>query len=272
LQVTEVVSPTTLKLRFMHPQTYGFVAFIPGDSVAYLHSQSLQIFSYGIVKSAKLIGEREMLVEMQQPFSSDLKAGDALENITWTPSVTIQNSRFEGTITRGTLITTRRKVMIENNIYYRTGMHAILIADDASSWYESGPVMDVTIRNNQFIECGYNSFPDNYIINIDPQAHQLIPGYYVHKNIRIENNIFKVYDYPVLAAKSTNGLLFAGNTIEKSDFMKAGNKRPAMLLTACTGVKISDNQFEEGQPEIELHKMTKKDIQSDMDFEIKKEK
>ena len=272
LQVTEVVSPTTLKLRFMHPQTYGFVAFIPGDSVAYLHSKSLQIFSYGIIKSAKLISEREMQVEMRQPFPAELKTGDALENITWTPSVTIQNSRFEGTITRGTLITTRRKVLIENNVYYRTGMHAILIADDASGWYESGSVMDVTIRNNQFIECGYNSFPDNYIIKIDPQAHQLIPGYYVHKNIRIENNLFKVYDFPVLSAKSVNGLLFAGNTIEKSDFMKAGNKRPAILLFSCAGVKISDNKFEWQHPEVELYKMNKKDIQSDMDFKMEKEK
>jgi hypothetical protein len=271
LLVTEVVSPTTLKLRFMHSQTYGFAAFITGDSVAYLHSQSLQIFSYGVVKSAKLITEREMLVEMQQPFSGNLRSGDALENITWTPSVTIQNSRFEGTITRGTLITTRRKVVIENNVYYRTGMQAILIANDAFGWYESGPVTDVTIRNNQFIECGYNSFPGNYIISIDPQIHQSVPNYYVHKNIRIENNIFKVYDYPVLSANSTNGLLFAGNTIEKSDFMKAGNKRPAILLTACTGVKIFNNQFEGEQPEIELDKMTKKNIQSNINFEIKKE-
>jgi hypothetical protein len=198
--------------------------------------------------------------------------GDVLENITWTPSVTIQNSRFEGTVTRGTLITTRRKVLIENNVYYRTGMHAILIADDASGWYESGPVMDVTIRNNQFIECGYNSFPDNYIIKIDPQAHQLIPGYYVHKNIRIENNVFKAYDYPVLSAKSVNGLVFAGNTIEKSNFMKVGSKRPAILLFACTGVKISNNKFEWEHPEVALYKMNQKDIQSDMNFKIKKEK
>lgn len=272
LQVSEVVSPTTLKLRFMHPQTYGFAAFIPGDSVAYVHAQSLQAFGEGVVKSAKLISEKEMLLEMRQPLSKELNVGDVLENITWTPSVTIQNSRFEGTVTRGTLITTRRKVLIENNVYYRTGMHAILIADDASGWYESGPVMDVTVRNNQFIECGYNSFPDNYIIKIDPQAHELIPAYYVHKNIRIENNAFKVYDYPVLSAKSVNGLLFAGNTIEKSDFMKVGNKRPAIHLFACTGVKISNNKFEWNYPEIELFKMNKKDIQSDMDFKIKKEK
>ncbi|MFT4153649.1 right-handed parallel beta-helix repeat-containing protein [Parafilimonas sp.] len=263
LQVTEIISPTTLKLRFMHHQTYGFMAFDKNDSVAFVHAQSLQTFGAGIIKSAKLISEREMQVELQQPVTL-IKPGDVLENITWTPSLTIKNSRFETTISRGTLITTRRKVIIENNVYYRTGMHAILIADDASGWYESGPVMDVTIRNNQFIECGYNSFPNNYIINIQPEAHQLMPGYYVHKNITIENNLFKVYDYPVLFAKSTNGLVFSGNTITKSNFMKAGEKRAAISLTACAQVKIAHNKFEGWQPEIQLDGMKKKDIKADM--------
>ncbi|WP_316816682.1 right-handed parallel beta-helix repeat-containing protein [Pedobacter nyackensis] len=263
LRVTEVVSATTLKLRFMHHQSYGFDAFIPGDTVAYLHSNSLQIFAQGVIKSAKLISEREMLVEMQKPFSAELKPGDALENVTWTPSVTIKNSRFERTISRGTLITTRRKVLIENNVYYRTGMHAILIENDAEGWYESGPVNDVTIRNNQFIECGFNSAPNNYVININPQNHQLVPGYYVHKNIRIENNTFKVYDYPLLSARSTKGLSFINNKVEQSDFMPKGNARPAFNLIACTGVVIKGNKFDIEKPTIKLDKMDGKDFKSD---------
>ncbi len=262
LQVTEIISPTILKIRFMHHQTYGFIAFDKDDSVGFVHAQSLQTYGEGIIKSAKLISEREMVVELQQPVTNELKVGDVLENITWTPAVTIKNSRFEATLTRGTLVTTRRKVIIENNVYYRTGMHAILIADDATSWYESGPVMDVTIRNNRFIECGYNSYPNNYIINIQPEAHQLIPGYYVHKNITIENNFFTVYDYPVLYAKSTDGIVFANNTITKSNFMKPGKKRAAISLNACTDVKISGNKFEGWQPEVKLENMKKNDIQS----------
>jgi hypothetical protein len=265
LKVSEIVSPTILKLRFMHPQSYGFEAFITGDTVAYLHSAALQIFGQGVIKTAKLISEKEMLVEMKSPFSAQLKVGDALENVTWTPAVTIKNSRFEATISRGTLITTRRKVIIENNVYYRTGMHAILIANDASDWYESGPVTDVTIRNNQFIECGFNSFPDNYIIKIDPQNHQLVPKYYVHKNIRIENNIFKVYDYPLLSARSTNGVIFVNNKIEKSDFLPAGKYRPAFDFTACTQVKIAGNDFyKDAQPQIKTSLMAKSDIKSDI--------
>nr|WP_199081350.1 right-handed parallel beta-helix repeat-containing protein [Pedobacter sp. ASV19] len=262
LIVSEILSPTSLKIKFMHHQTYGFDAFAAGDTVAYLHPASLQIYANGIVKTAKLISEREMLVEMQKPFTSGLKIGDALENVTWTPSVTIKNSLFSGTISRGNLITTRRKVVIENNVYYRTGMHAILIENDASGWYESGPVNDVTIRNNQFIECGYNSAPNNYVININPQNHQLVPKYYVHKNILIENNTFKVYDYPILSARSTNGLTFINNKIEKSDFMPAGQKRAGFSLTACTGVKIKGNRFETEKPVIQLEKMDKSDIKT----------
>lgn len=262
LKVKEIVNTTTLRLRFMHHQTYGFLPFIPGDSVAYLHSKSLQIFAHGIIKSARMVSERDVLVELQQPVSPELRIDDALENITWTPSLHISNSSFEGTITRGTLVTTRRKVVIEDNVYYRTGMHAILIENDASGWYESGPVMDVTIRNNQFIECGHNSSPENYIIKINPEAHEWVKGYYVHRNIKIENNLFKVYDYPVLKAYSTKGIIFRNNTIERTSFMKPGKERPAINLKACTGVVIKGNVFKGFQPF--LHTEEVADLKTDI--------
>ena len=268
LKVSEIVSPNTLKLKFMHHQTYGFNVFIPGDTVAYVHSAELQIFAQGIVKTAKLISEREMLVELEKPFPAELKVGDALENVTWTPAVKITNCRFEGTISRGTLITTRREVLIENNVYYRTGMHAILIENDAMGWYESGPVADVTIRNNQFIECGFNSGADNYAIKINPENSEWVKNYYVHRNIRIENNTFRQYDYPVLSAKSTKGLSFIYNRIEKSDFMPAGKTHPAFNFLACTGVQIKGNQFGNEKPAIQLKDMIKGDIKSDIPFEI----
>ena len=34
-----------------------------------------------------------------------------------------------------------------------------------------------------------------------------------HRNITIEQNTFHAFDYPVLYAKSTEGLIFSGNTI-----------------------------------------------------------
>ncbi len=265
LKITEVVSPTSMKIRFMHGQTYGFEAFIAGDTVAYVHPSSLQIFEKGVVKSARLISEREMLVELAKPVPSQLAAGDVLENVTWTPALTIRNSRIEGTNTRGILITTRRKVLVENNVFYRTGMHAILIENDASGWFESGPVEDVTIRGNVFEECAYNSYPNNYVIHISPQNKEIIKGYWVHKNISIENNTFKVYDYPLLSAKSTNGLTFIGNKIIKTDFMKAGEKRPEIHLVSSTKARVRNNVFEPKQEAVvDAEKMGKRDINTDL--------
>ncbi len=266
LKVAEIISPTILRVRFMHPQTYGFEVFFVGDSVAYVHSSKLQIFGSNIVTSARLISEREMQVEFAKPISKDLIVGDCLENITWTPSVTVRNCRFERTNARGLLITTRRKVLIENNEFIKTGMHAILIANDASSWYESGPVQDVIIRNNIFENCGYISSPDNYVIAIAPENHELVSGYMVHRNIRIENNIFKVYDYPILTARSTENLIFKNNQIIRTDFMKPNkNVVPQFNLNACKNVEIKNNPVVGFDLiSIQFKNMTKKEISTDI--------
>ncbi|HKO80627.1 MAG TPA: right-handed parallel beta-helix repeat-containing protein [Chitinophagaceae bacterium] len=265
LKIMSIDANKKMTVRFMHHQTYGFEAFFARDSIAFINPQTLMPIAYAKLKNAKLISKREMELELEGNLSGNVKTGDCIENITWTPEVTIRNSRFERTNTRGMLLTTRRKVIIENNTFYRTGMHAILIANDASSWYESGAVQDVTIRNNIFEECGYNSSPGNYIINIAPENHELAPGKTVHKNIKIEKNIFKVYDYPLLSARSTEGLLFKNNTIIQTDFMNPGEKRPALYLTACKGVRIEKNDFKtKEKPIIKLVNMTNKEIKADI--------
>jgi hypothetical protein len=169
--------------------------------------------------------------------------GQCIENLTWTPEVTIRNCRFERTNTRGILMTTRRKVVIENNQFYKTGMHAILIADDAASWFESGPVQDVVIRNNVFEECGYNSTPGSYVIAIAPENHDLVNGFYVHRNILIENNTFKTSVAPLLSAKSVDGLVFRHNKIISSKTVEFTADKTTFKIEACKDVTLIDNAF-----------------------------
>jgi polygalacturonase len=186
---------------------------------------------------------REMEIAVQGPLDPLITVGTVIENLTWTPELTIRNSRFERTNTRGILVTTRKKVLIENNVFDRTGMHAILIADDASSWYESGPVTDVTIRNNIFEGCGYNSAPNGYVISIAPENHIKAEGFYVHRNIKIENNVFRVSEPAILGARSVQDLIFRNNKV-----LEVGNKTtptstPAINLDGCDRVKVSNNIF-----------------------------
>ncbi len=273
LQITAIDAAKKIIVRFMHHQTYGFEAFFTGDSISFINPQTLMPVGISKLKSAKLINLREMEIEVDGDLPANVKTGLCIENLTWTPEVTVRNSRFEKTNTRGLLITTRRKVLIENNTFYRTGMHAILIANDASNWYESGPVHDVTIRKNTFEECGYNQFPGNYVIAISPENHELVPGKYVHRNIRIEENIFKVYDDPILTAQSTENLIFTGNSIIHTNWMKQqAERRASFFLNACTKVLIRNNKVSGNfEPMVQTENMHKTDISADIKI-IKNEK
>jgi len=241
LRITGRPDDRHVKLQFMHHQTYGFAAFFSGDSIAFIDPETLQELGSARVKTAELISKKEMTVELDRPMPGTIRPGLCIENLTWTPSVEIRNSLFERTNTRGLLITTRRKVMIENNVFKRTGMHAILIADDAASWYESGPVRDVTIRNNTFESCGYNQAPGSYVIAIAPENHKKVPDYYVHRNIRITGNTFNVFDAPVLMAKSVDGVTVHSNTIKRAVGANSQQQQPAFELRDCKNVSIKNN-------------------------------
>jgi len=248
LKITERIANNKINIRFMHGQTYGLDVFFKGDTLDFVHAKSLQIYGTAQVKEVKKINDRDLQLTLTTNIPEGFQIGDVVENVTWTPSVIIRNNYFSGTNTRGVLLTTRKKAVIENNTFFRTGMHAILIANDASSWYESGLVRDVTIRGNRFVDCAYNQVPNNYIINIWPENHKMIPDYYVHKNITIENNTFETFDTPILRAKSTSGLIFRNNKIVQTDtFAPKKGGKPSFSFVQCKNVEIDLQKSDKGK-------------------------
>jgi hypothetical protein len=270
LKITGIDVAKKITVRFMHPQTYGFKAFFAGDSIAFVNPQTLIPQGTAKLKAATLLNRREMVLEVEGVLPDFVKAGLCLENLTWTPQVLIRNSRFERTNTRGVLVTTRRKVVIEDNLFYHTGMYPILIADDASSWFESGAVEDVVIRRNTFDGCGYNS--GSGAICIAPENHELVAGNTVHRNIRISKNTFKMRKEGVLEARSVDDLEFTNNKIICSNSGSKVNDKPSIRLTACTHVTIQNNRFDLSVlPIITTSKMTKADLETDLNGNLKEE-
>lgn len=249
-------------VRFMHPQTWGFNAFEPGDTVELIDHTTLLAKTTAVVRSSRLLNKREIELLLDHPIAEQVSENDCVGNMSKTPEVVIRNNRFEHTLTRGLLITTRRPVLIEGNIFYRTGMHAILIADDCNSWFESGPVKNVMIRNNKFLDCAYNSFPDNYVIAIKPETDIFKPGKYVHSGISIVDNYFQIFDSPILFAKDVKGLVFSGNTVtlKKESGFPVSNK-PALSLDHCGNVQVQDNSLGKDMPgNIAIQHMVKQDL------------
>ena len=236
LRIIDKISEKKLKVRFMHGQTYGFIPFYPGDSVEFINEKTLLPIAANIVSDVKELNSRDYEITFKDPVPQDVHNKNVIENVTWIPDVDISKTVVKHIPTRGILVTTSGKVVIRNNKFYKTEMSSILIADDANSWYESGYVKDVTIRNNKFIECG------RPVINIHPENSVVKKGKYVHKNIRISDNYFLVKKLPVLAAKSTSHITFTGNIIEGSEKDKVED---VLSLRSCKDVKTEGNKLKE---------------------------
>ncbi len=239
LRVTEFLSPNRLKVRFMHDQTFGFEAFFKGDDIELVDPLSLLAVEKAKVKEAKLVTPREMELTLSGPLSPEViqRKDLVVENVLWTPEVRITNNYFERIPTRGILITTRRKSLIEGNTFYGMQMSGILVADDGLSWYESGPVHDLTIRRNTFFNCG------EPIINIDPENREYKGA--VHKNITIEENYFymRKNSSSVIRAKAVDGLVIRHNLIYTSDTEK--NKESDFIQTRdCNEVSVEKNRIQ----------------------------
>lgn len=233
LKVMSYETNNRVKVRFMHNQSYGFEAFFPGDNIEFTDVHSLKYLFNTTVKKVERIDNYEIRLTLSNPVPEAIqKRETVIENITWTPEVVIRNNYFARTPTRGVLITTRRKVCIEDNTFFRTPMSAIAICNDARGWYESGPVRDVLIQNNHFIECG------NPVIAIAPEND--IPDGYVHKNIRIENNRFTLHHPLAVEARWTDGITVSGNYFYSE---KPVSPDACVKLENCINQEISRNRI-----------------------------
>ena len=83
------------------------------------------------------------------------------------------------------------------------------------------------------------------IISIDPEIPKPDESKPFHRNIRIENNTFHPFDYPVLYAKSTEGLYFNNNTIIRSTRFQPFHYRKYMFsFEYCKKVEMVNNSLQ----------------------------
>lgn len=185
-----------------------------------------------------------------EPLPEDMDGRWFTENKTWSAGLVLRNCRIlRRHRARGILFTTPKPVLIENN-YFSTAGTAILIEGDMDYWFESGANTDVLIRNNVFDNCltsgcktGDRWEWGDAVITITPSYRPEStdsPAY--HRNIRIEDNEFRVFDAPLVRAVSVDGLRFTGNRIIRTyDYMPYTWFRDSFTLDGCRNVLIRGN-------------------------------
>jgi hypothetical protein len=229
LRIVEKVGDSQLHVRFMHPQSRGFAVFAPGDVLAVVQHANMREYPGNprrkVTAIAPVPGDdagRDWLLTLDGPVPS-FATNDVVDNITWYPNFTARNNYVTMAAVHGFIVATRGKVLVEGNTFNRCAAPGILCGGDAEEWFESGPVLDMTIRNNKFIDCG---------VGIDPHTSSDNPNEPVHENIRIIGNFF---DGAGIYAKNARGLTVTGNrfTAETLPFTQK----------ACTETTVKDNDL-----------------------------
>lgn len=243
VRITEVVDSHTLKGIFVHHQAYGFDCWAEvGHEISFIENLSMAPYGTSKTRDFKLLSPTEFEITFDEAIPQGIKSGDALENLTNSPSLLCRNNYFGSCRARGVLVSTPRQVIIENNVFDSAGS-GILIAGDANYWYESGACTDVIIRNNHFNECVSSMYQFcEGIISICPEIPQPALDKPFHRNIRITDNTFTAFDYSVLYALSVDGLEFSNNRIIRSYMYEPYNKHHHMInLEYCQNVRIENN-------------------------------
>lgn len=245
LGVTEVVDGHTLKCRYMHGQAVGFEVLLPGEKIRFINGPTLEPGSTATVKTAVKKSSTELLVTVEEPLPAEVEAGDAVENADFYPSVVFRNNIVRNNRARGSLFTTPEKVLVEGNLFDHSSGAAILLAGDAQGWYESGACHEVVIRRNTFINNLTSRYQfTNAVISIYPEVKQLDKQKdYYHRNVLIEDNVFKTFDVPLLFAISTDNLKFINNTVIYNNDFRSWGQKP-FLFRRCANILIKNNQIQ----------------------------
>ncbi|MDR1456241.1 MAG: right-handed parallel beta-helix repeat-containing protein [Tannerella sp.] len=247
VRILERLDDYTLRCGFMHHQSVGMTWARMDEMTGFIDNETMQTVGVGIVDHYRRIDDETFEIAFRQAMPKSVAAGHALENLTWTCSVSITDSHFKSCRARGVLISTPGRVVIENNIFESSGS-AILIAGDANYWYETGAVKDVRIAKNvfrapcltsmyQFCEGVISIFPEI------PQKTAATPPF--HQNITITENEFHLFDAPILYALSVDGLEFSNNRLIRSyQFEPFHHRKHGLTFEACHHVTVKGNTVE----------------------------
>lgn len=253
LKIMERMDDHTLRARYMHDQAWGFDWGYAGDTVTFIRSQTMEYLD-GVNRIAEItpldgkdgIGMREFKIRFEQPVPVEVdgKTPFGIENLTWTPEVYFAGNTIQNNRARGSLFSTPKKTLVENNLFLNTSGSAILLCGDCNGWYETGMCKDVTIRNNKFVNALTSMYQfTNAVISIYPEIPDLKNQVkYFHKgSVLIENNEFHMFDAPVLYAKSIQGLVFRNNKIiQNNDYKPFHWNKERFFLEKVDQVKIQD--------------------------------
>jgi hypothetical protein len=235
VRVDQILGPNQAVVKLVHNQQVGIDIFSPGARVEFATGSDLATYQENVVSKVERLNKDYTRLTFQRLIGKKVETGHLIGSLEHAPNLLIKNCIVRNNRARGFLLGTRGKVVVENN-YFHTWWGALDLYANGNDWYEQGGVRDVTIRNNTFDNCNYGlNVGMGVIIDLIQITKEPPAGKYYHKNVLIENNVFKVFNPNILTLVSVDGLTFRNNKIEQTTDYK--------LPTWMEGQKIEPYSF-----------------------------
>ncbi len=242
-KITRIFSPNRFEVTMVHPQQAGVDFIKAGTRLELNDGPSLQEEGFARVKSVERINKQRTIVEIEESLPESVTVGDSVADAEAnTADVLIRNCVIRGNRARGILLGSRGKIVVEGNTFHTPGA-AILFEGDSRFWFEQAGVRDVVIRDNTFDNCNFGVWGTGCIQVGSGIADEFKSSSRYNRNIRIENNLFRVFSpLPLLSIYSVDGLTFVGNRLEKTKAypVPEGKEGKLFMITDSDNVKVED--------------------------------
>lgn len=190
----------TIIVRYGHRRTFGFNPLRVNDTIVFIDPKTLTEHGESKILQSEMLDRYHIKLKLS---TRNNPVGAVVEDITACPDVEFCENTLNRVASRGLIVATRGRVLIENNKFLNTGKSGLLVSDDAITWFESGAVKSMMIRGNAFMNC------EESAILIAPENRRFAG--FVHENIYIENNLFMLNSIPALNVSSTKNILMKSN-------------------------------------------------------------
>ena len=190
----------TIVVSYGHRRTFGFNPLRVNDTIAFIDPRTLIEHGTSKILQSEMVDKYHIKLKLS---TENNPLGAVIDDITACPDVEFCDNTLNRVASRGLLVTTRGRVLIENNKFLNTGKSGIAVLNDALTWFESGQVNSMMIRGNAFMNCEENS------ILIAPENRRFAG--FIHENIFIENNLFVLNSINALNVSSTRNIVMRDN-------------------------------------------------------------
>lgn len=205
--VEKKMGDNQLMLGWGHPEQVGVRLAREGDEAAIMGARSLRPVWKGRFESVTLL-EQGVLAVFDRQLPEAFPENAVVENLTLSPNVVIRKCEFRRNRARGILLTCR-KALVEDCVFETAGA-AVYLEGEACSWYESGAVGSIVIKNNHFLNCAYIPAWGEAPVTVCPKVESDEDWYY-HENLELVKNRFACFDERVLYARHIRRILLMDN-------------------------------------------------------------